>query len=292
MRATSKEAVIRSSSLRPCARREHADDFRGARPRCSRKTDGICRGVKGSRFTYSFAGIGTTQHLTGEYLFKAVPGLDATHVPFSRRRAGEHGGGGTAGGHGLTNACDGLAYIRQGRCGWLAVASHTRMQLLPEVPTLAECRFSRFEIGRGSRSRPREYSGARRPDPERADQPGSRQPEVIERLTTIGLDPKTLSQTEFAEYVSGEIASGGSHQCDRHHAQLNRCGPDDVSLFTYGPFFALSSRRSEEQAFDQKPGKRRRVPSEPNTSGTAIWVSFVTASLSPAPRGAAGRESL
>src|SRR5712691_2687228 len=40
------------------------------------------RGVKGSRFTYSSAGVGTTQHLTGEYLFKAVPGLDATHVPF------------------------------------------------------------------------------------------------------------------------------------------------------------------------------------------------------------------
>src|SRR5205814_8017016 len=40
------------------------------------------RNAKGGRFTYSSAGIGTTQHLTGEYLFRSVPGLDATHVPF------------------------------------------------------------------------------------------------------------------------------------------------------------------------------------------------------------------
>lgn len=40
------------------------------------------RGAKGGRFTYSTAGVGTTEHLTSEYIFKAVPGLDATHVPF------------------------------------------------------------------------------------------------------------------------------------------------------------------------------------------------------------------
>jgi len=36
-----------------------------------------------------------------------------------------------------------------------------------------------------------------------------RQPEVTERLSTIGLDPQTLSQGEFAEYVKNEVAKWG-----------------------------------------------------------------------------------
>src|SRR5438132_1854171 len=103
------------------------------------------RGVKGSRFTYSSAGIGTTQHLTGEYLFKALPGLEATHVPFQ--------GGAPVNTAVVAQQVDmasttlptALAYIRQGAMRVLAVASHTRMRLLPEVPTLAESGFPDFE---------------------------------------------------------------------------------------------------------------------------------------------------
>ena len=40
------------------------------------------RNVKGGRFTFASAGIGSAEHLAGEYIFRAVPGLDATHVPF------------------------------------------------------------------------------------------------------------------------------------------------------------------------------------------------------------------
>jgi tripartite-type tricarboxylate transporter receptor subunit TctC len=36
-----------------------------------------------------------------------------------------------------------------------------------------------------------------------------RQPDVTERLSTIGLDPQTLSQGEFAEYVRNEVAKWG-----------------------------------------------------------------------------------
>jgi tripartite-type tricarboxylate transporter receptor subunit TctC len=168
------------------------------------------RGAKGSRFTYSSAGVGTTQHLTGEYLFKAVPGLDATHVPFQ--------GGAPVNTAVVAQQVDmasttlptAFAYVRQGTMRVLAVASHTRMQLLPDVPTLAESGFPDFE----DRSWIAFFAPANTPAPVVRFLNGEinqtlHQPEVRERLLTIGIDPQTLSQSEFAEYVKNEVAKWG-----------------------------------------------------------------------------------
>jgi tripartite-type tricarboxylate transporter receptor subunit TctC len=168
------------------------------------------RGVKGSRFTYSSAGIGTTQHLTGEYLFRAVPGLEATHVPFQ---------GGTPVNTAVvaqqvdmasTTLPTAFAYIRQGAMRVLAVASHTRMRLLPEVQTLAESGFPDFE----DRSWIAFFAPANTPAAivqllNSEINQALRQPDVTERLSTIGLDPQALSQGEFAEYVRNEVAKWG-----------------------------------------------------------------------------------
>ena len=168
------------------------------------------RGAKGSRFTYSSAGVGTTQHLTGEYLFKALPGLEATHVPFQ--------GGAPVNTAVVARQVDmasttlptAFAYIRQGAMRVLAVASHTRMRLLPEVPTLAESGFPDFE----DRSWIAFFAPANTPAAivqllNSEINQTLRQPEVTERLSTIGLDPQTLSQGEFAEYVRNEVAKWG-----------------------------------------------------------------------------------
>jgi tripartite-type tricarboxylate transporter receptor subunit TctC len=169
------------------------------------------RGVKGSRFTFSSAGVGTTQHLTSEYLFKAVPGLDATHVPFQ---------GGTPVNTAVvaqqvdiasTTLPTTFAYIRQGTMRVLAVASHTRMQLLPDVPTLAESGFPDFE----DRSWIAFFAPAKTPASvvqflNSEINQALRQPEVSERLSTIGLDPQTSSPGEFAEYVKSEVAKWGA----------------------------------------------------------------------------------
>jgi tripartite-type tricarboxylate transporter receptor subunit TctC len=165
------------------------------------------RGVKGGRFTYSSAGIGTTQHLTGEYVFRAVPGLDPTHVPF---QGGSPVNTAVVAGQvdvASTTLPTASAYIRQGTMRALAVASHARMPLLPEVPTLAESGFPDFE----DRSWIAFFAPAHAPAPAVSflnDEINRalRQPDVRERLSTIGLDPQTLSQREFADYVKSEIA--------------------------------------------------------------------------------------
>jgi tripartite-type tricarboxylate transporter receptor subunit TctC len=165
------------------------------------------RNTKGGRFTFSSAGIGTTQHLTGEYLFKSVAGLEATHVPFQ--------GGAPVNSAVISQQVDiasttlptAMAFVKQKTMRVLAVASHTRMPLLPDVPTVAESGFPDFE----DRSWVAFFAPAKLPDAiahalNAEINHALNQPDVRERLTNIGLDPQTMTQPEFLDYMKTEVA--------------------------------------------------------------------------------------
>src|SRR5262249_23923175 len=89
------------------------------------------------KINYASAGTGAPSHVTGE-LFKMMAGVDIVHVPY--RSAGPA----------LTYLLGGqvqvmfastvssLGYIRAGRLLALAVTTATRMEALPDVPTMAE----------------------------------------------------------------------------------------------------------------------------------------------------------
>jgi tripartite-type tricarboxylate transporter receptor subunit TctC len=95
---------------------------------------------------YSFAsgGVGTQPHLVGEQLRLSL-GLDLVHVPFS--------GGGPAvasliAGHipiGINVVTPIVPHIKDGTLRALAVASKTRSQSLPDVPTMAEAGYPDIE---------------------------------------------------------------------------------------------------------------------------------------------------
>jgi len=165
------------------------------------------RNVKGGRFTFASAGIGSAEHLAGEYLFRSVPGLEATHVPFQ--------GGAPVNSAIVSQQVDvasttlptALAFVKQRSMRVLAVASHSRMALLPEVPTLAESGFPDFE----NASWIAFFSPARTPEPavqllNREINAALALAEVRERLSAIGLDTRTMSQPEFAQYMRDEVA--------------------------------------------------------------------------------------
>jgi tripartite-type tricarboxylate transporter receptor subunit TctC len=165
------------------------------------------RNVKGGRFNFSSAGLGTAEHLTGEYLFRSVPGLQATHIPFQ--------GGAPVNSAVVSQQVDmasttlptALAFVKQRTMRVIAVASHTRMPMLPDVPTVAESGFPDFE----NRSWIAFFAPAKLPDDiaktlNAEINHALEQPDVRERLTTVALDPQTMSQTEFATYVRKEVA--------------------------------------------------------------------------------------
>lgn len=103
------------------------------------------RNVKHGRVTFSSSGIGTAEDLTAEYIFKEVPGIEATHVPYS-------------GGADVLNAVLGnqvdlaaatvppaLPFLNNDSLRALAVASHQRLTMLPKVPTIGESGFPDLE---------------------------------------------------------------------------------------------------------------------------------------------------
>lgn len=168
------------------------------------------RNVKGGRFTFASAGIGSAEHLAGEYIFRSVPGLDATHVPFQ--------GGAPVNTAIISKQVDiasttlptALAYIRGQTMRVLAVASHKRMAQLPQVPTLAEVGFPDYE----SASWIAFFGPAKLPDSiaqllNAEINAALGQPDVRERLSAIGLEPRTMTQPQFADYMQSEVAQWG-----------------------------------------------------------------------------------
>ncbi len=94
--------------------------------------------------TYGSAGIGTLQHVWGTILFKSQ-GMDALHVPFKGAAAAHQEM--MAGRLDLLfdNMSASKQYVQSGRLKGLAVSSAGRSSHLPDVPTVNETGFVKFE---------------------------------------------------------------------------------------------------------------------------------------------------
>lgn len=204
----SKDAVDPRSELTPIALAASAPTiFAVHRSVTAKNLMEYVRSVKGGRFTYSTAGVGTTEHLTSEYVFKVVTGLDATHVPFQGGIAPVAAVIGQQVDMTTTTVPTAFQFIKDGRLRVLAVASHKRIPALPDVPTLAEAGFPDFE----NASWIAFFAPARAPAAvvrtlNAEINNALRQPDVRERLAMLGFDPQLSSQAGFADYVKSEVA--------------------------------------------------------------------------------------
>lgn len=164
------------------------------------------RATRGGRFNYGTAGVGTTEHLSSEFLFRAVAGLDATHVPYQGGAAPVTAVVAQQVDMATTTIPTAFPFIKQGALRVLAVAARKRVNALPEVPTLAEAGFPDFE----NASWIAFFAPARTPQRIvgrlNAEVAGAlRQPDVHGRLTALGFDIQTRSQPDFAAYVGAEV---------------------------------------------------------------------------------------
>ena len=163
--------------------------------------------AKTQKLAYASPGAGTTPHLTGEHLFKAIAKLDVTHVPYKGAGpatvavvAGEPPIGSLA----VTAP---LPFIHSGRLRALAISSATRHRLLPEVPTFTELGYPEIE----------EYTWVGFFAPagtpplvmQKLNEAINRvlqMRDVREHLESLTFEPIGGSPQQFAEYVRSEVA--------------------------------------------------------------------------------------
>jgi tripartite-type tricarboxylate transporter receptor subunit TctC len=162
--------------------------------------------AKTQKLAYASPGTGTTPHLTGEHIFKAIAHLDVVHVP--------HKGAGPA----VTAVVSGqppigslavtapIPFIKEGRLHALAISSAKRHPLLPDVPTFAELGYPEIE----------EYTwvgffapAGTPPDIVQKLNDGINKalqvPEVRDRLVALTFEPIGGTPQQFADYVRDEV---------------------------------------------------------------------------------------
>lgn len=155
------------------------------------------------KFTYATGGVGTISHLVAS-LFVARTGLDMLHVPYQ--------GGGPA----VTallgrqvdmyfgNASELIGFAQNKQIRLLGVSAAQRMRQLPDVPAVNEL-LPGFELT--------PWNGLLAPagTPQtvidvlaKAVSEVAKEPAVIERLNTLGIDAKGSSSADFAEIIRKE----------------------------------------------------------------------------------------
>ena len=157
------------------------------------------------QINYSSGGVGTIGHLSAELLQHAA-GIKLNHIVYK--------GSGQAvidllGGH-VGTMFSGMAAVqghaRAGKVRLLAVTGKARMAVAPDVPTLAESGYPKFDaVGWFGVIAP-----ARVPKPivTRLNSEiirAAQTREVKERLMAIGFDVVTTSPEDFARYIQGEF---------------------------------------------------------------------------------------
>ncbi len=167
----------------------------------------VAKNYKGKQLTYSTAGIGSSSHLTAQYVFKTLMGIDAVHVPY---QGGAPAVNAAVAGHVdvvSTSMPTAMGNVNGGRLKGVALASLKRVDALPNTPTIGESGVADYED--------RSWVGIFAPA---KTSPGIiarlnseineivRQPDTREKLAAVGFEPASGSPREFADYLRKETA--------------------------------------------------------------------------------------
>lgn len=162
--------------------------------------------AKPGQLTFGSPGIGASPHMTAE-LFKQTAGVDMPQVLFKGSGmafisliSGEISAA-------VSTALSAMPHIQSGRIRALGVTASKRLQILPDVPTLAESGLPGFVTSQwfGILA----PAGTPRPIIDRLYQAltrGARSPDVVSRLTAQGVQVVNRKPEEFAGVIKGEIA--------------------------------------------------------------------------------------
>jgi tripartite-type tricarboxylate transporter receptor subunit TctC len=158
------------------------------------------------KLRYGSSGIGSPQHITGEY-FKARNGVDILHIPYkgSAPALADLAAGQIEVGFDYLIAA--TSFLKAGSIRALAVCGPQRVAALPGVPTTQEAGLPDFELGA--------WTGFFAPTKTPAHIVAKFEQEVIKTLDSPerahmheigGSEPLRMNQAEFAAFVKAETA--------------------------------------------------------------------------------------
>jgi tripartite-type tricarboxylate transporter receptor subunit TctC len=147
-------------------------------------------------------GIGGTPHVAGE-LFKMMAGVDMVHVPYRSNPRPDLLGGQVQVMFDTLPAS--IEFIRTGKLRPLAVTTATRLQTLPEVPTVAEFLPGYEATGWQGIGAP---SGTPAEIIDRLNKEintGLADAKMKAQIANLGVDPMPMTPTEFGKLIADEI---------------------------------------------------------------------------------------
>lgn len=166
--------------------------------------------AKTKKLAYASPGTGTTPHLTGEHIFKALAKLDVVHVP--------HKGAGPAAAAvvsgqppiGSLAVTAPIPFIKSGKVRALAISSAKRHPLLPDVPTFDELGYPIEEYTWVGFFAPAGTPPEIVQKLNAAINEALKSPDVRDKLEALTFEPIGGSPQQFSEYVQAEIGRWAS----------------------------------------------------------------------------------
>jgi len=160
--------------------------------------------TKSRSLSYASAGNATTSHLTME-LFKSQTGLDAVHVPYKGESAANTDVAGGQTDIAYSSLASVIPLIKAGRLQPLGITTEQRAAILPDVPTIAESGVPGFEAsGWYGLLAP---AGTPQDVVLKLNQAISQtlnQPDVQNKLNTLGVTPTTSTPAQLGEKIDSE----------------------------------------------------------------------------------------
>jgi tripartite-type tricarboxylate transporter receptor subunit TctC len=164
--------------------------------------------AKDAPVTYASVGIGSASHLAGE-MFAHKAGIKMQHVPY---RGGAPALNDLIAGHvnsQLLSAVIGLQQMQAGRLTALGVAAPQRLDVLPDVPTMAEAGVPLdagywFGLVAPAGTPPAIIAKL-----EKALAETLAMPDTKKKLSDMGAIVTPLGQKQFGDYIQAEITKWG-----------------------------------------------------------------------------------
>jgi len=155
------------------------------------------------QINFASPGNGTAPHLCGE-LFKMMTGVDIVHVPYRANYMPDLLGGQVQ--IAFSTATQLVEYIGAGKLRALGVTSATRIEALPEIPTIGESVPGYVGIGWFGLGAPRDVSADIVARLNTEVNAAVADPTIKARLVTLGVPPMLMTPAAFEKFIATETA--------------------------------------------------------------------------------------